>query len=440
MTSHPPSADQVIRAELLVSMRGEPIRDGALACRGETIVALGEAGEVVRQYPDAPLIDLGRSVLLPGLINAHTHLELSHHARGGRPGRFSDWIGEMARAARSAGAPEAWVPAAARTGALESLAAGVTCVGDITAYSEHSRAGIGSTGLRAVSFAELLGLGKAQNRFDAALARAAALADPPARIRPGLSPHAPYTVAENGYRQALVTADELKWPVATHLAESLEEAEFVAEAAGDFRTLWERLGQWSPGIVAGSGESPVAFAQRIGLLARPDVLLAHLNYADDGDLALLAGGRASVVYCPQTHAWFGHPPHRLVEMLGRGINVCIGTDSRASSATLNPLDDLTIIRRNHSREAISTRTLWSLVTTRAARPLGLAGRVGELAAGAYADLAAFPLLAVDPDESLEAIVAERVAPVAVLVGGERIQGNASSSPLPPGEVPSDARR
>lgn len=412
--------DRLFRAEQVVPMRGEPLREAAVACRGEVIAQIGPAARMAAIYPDAVVDDLGRSILLPGLINAHCHLELSHRTRGGQVGPFSDWIGEMADAARSAGPPAAWVEAAARAGAVESLRAGVTCIGDISTHPHHSRQGIAPTSLRAVSYAELLGLGKAQARLNAALAQAADLPEPPGRIQPGLSPHAPYTVDEQGYRAALATAQRQGWPIATHLAESPEEAVFVSDAVGPFRDLWERLGQWSPEVAVGTGESPVHLASRIGLLGRPEVLLAHVNYVGDTDLALLSEGKASVVYCPQTHAWFGHPPHRMAEMLDRGINVCLGTDSRASSATLNLLDDLAIVRKNHPRDVVSTRSLWSLVTVRAARPLGLAGLVGQLAPGAYADMAAFPLFDNDPDEALEAIVADRPAPTAVVVSGQRI--------------------
>src|SRR5205823_6508560 len=117
-------------------------------------------------------------------------------------------------------------------------------------------------------------------------------------------------------------------PLAIHLAEIPEEREFLRSHTGPLREMWQRLGHWEdfPGTFAGS---PVAFAKMLGLLDYP-TLLAHVNDCDDDDLALLARGKASVVYCPRTHRYFERPPHRWREMLAAGINVTIGTDSCAS--------------------------------------------------------------------------------------------------------------
>src|SRR5207253_5134070 len=139
----------------------------------------------------------------------------------------------------------------------------------------------------------------------------------------------------DGYRRCLAAAKYFGLTLATHLAETPHEEEFLASHAGPFRELWEFLGAWDEQVPTFAG-GPIRYAQSLGLLDYP-TLLAHVNYCDDAELALLARGRASVVYCPRTHAFFGHPPHRWREMLSRGINVAIGTDSCASSPDLNLL-------------------------------------------------------------------------------------------------------
>src|SRR5205823_6032319 len=125
---------------------------------------------------------------------------------------------------------------------------------------------------------------------------------------------------------------------------------------------------------------------RIGLIEYR-TLLAHVNYCDDDELEILSRGRASVIYCPRTHAYFGHPPHRWREMLDRGVNVAIGTDSCASSPDLNLLDDL---RLAHAvAPDFSVDRLFELITTRAARALGWEAELGSLAPGKFADFAVF---------------------------------------------------
>ena len=122
------------------------------------------------------------------------------------------------------------------------------------------------------------------------------------------------------------------FPIATHLAETADEAEFLANHSGPFRDLWAALGAWSDGVSRFAG-GPIRAMQLVGLLDLPGAVLAHVNYCDDAELDILARGRASVVYCPRTHAWFRHPPHRLREMLARGINVAVGTNSRPARRT-----------------------------------------------------------------------------------------------------------
>ncbi|MEM7806726.1 MAG: amidohydrolase family protein, partial [Planctomycetota bacterium] len=202
------------------------------------------------------------------------------------------------------------------------------------------------------------------------------------------SPHAPYSVEPQNYRRCLAAAEKRSVPLATHLAETREEADFLCDHAGPFRELWETIGGWDDDVPTFDG-SPVAFAKHLGLLdAAVPVVLAHGNYLEPGDIDLLAAGRASVAYCPRTHAYFGHDPHPLVELLARGVNVCLGTDSRASSPDLDLLAE---VRHVHDhRPDVDISTLWSMATWRGAEALGLTGVAGSVAPGCRADLLALP--------------------------------------------------
>jgi cytosine/adenosine deaminase-related metal-dependent hydrolase len=151
----------------------------------------------------------------------------------------------------------------------------------------------------------------------------------------------------------------------------------------------------------------------LGLLDYP-TLLAHVNYCDDDELAILAKGQASVVYCPRTHQFFGHPPHRWREMLECGINVALGTDSCASSPDLNLVDELRLLHRL-SPDTPPMR-IWELATTRAARAIGLGADAGAIRAGNFADLVAFP---VQSDDPLAEILDRPMLPSAVWCEGRK---------------------
>ena len=402
----------LLRAQVVAPIVAPAIRDGGVIVRGGRIVAVGPAAALARRADAGGHVDLGRTVLTPGLVNAHTHLELSRAAApAARPASFADWIHDVA-SRRSDVPPDDWVPAAVAAGVAESLRCGVTCVGDISKYAALSRPVLAASPIRAVSFGEALGMGGAAERFRQGLETAADTAHATGRLAIGVSPHAPYTVNAEGYRAALALADERRLPIATHLAESPEEAQFVRTAGGPFADVWRKLGGWRDGMSVPFDGSPVALAEHVGLLAVPAVL-AHVNHVDDADLARLTVGRASVVWCPRTHRLFGNPPHRWRDMLTRGVNVAVGTDSRATAPDLNLLAELRAV----GGEA-ETLTLWRMATTNAARALGHAD-LGGLAPGWHADLAAWPIDgAGDP---LRALIGEPRPAAALWVGGEFVQ-------------------
>src|SRR3954464_14890835 len=316
-----PSRDtRLLRAAFGAPMDGPIIRDGCVAIFNDVIEAVGTCAKLREWSGDAPVEDLGDVVLLPGLVNAHTHLELSSVTcdEGTCSGSFTDWILALRERARfDTENLEAIVSDAARAGVAQCLRFGVTCVGDISQHSQFTRAILRDAPLRAVSFGEVLGLAKLRWRFEQLMQLALRDEHTTDRLRIGLTPHAPYTVDLPGYRRSLELTRERQLPLATHLAETREERPFLESQSGPFRELWNTLGLWAERVETFRG-SPIEFAKSVGLLDEP-TLLAHVNYCDDAELATLSRGRASVVYCPRTHRYFGHPPHRWREMLAAGI-------------------------------------------------------------------------------------------------------------------------
>lgn len=398
------------RARWIIPVAGPPIENGRLEVVNGRIASVERAAG-----PGGDALDLGDVAVLPGFVNAHTHLQLTFcRSRAPYRGSFTQWIRDLASPARQdlAGPPETAIDA----GLWESLQAGVAAVADIG----HGREAVDCwrrAPLAVVGFHEVLGVGpRARQDHERSCETAARVAEAasPSRLpasggpdlRIGLSPHAPYSTDPAVYRRAIEFCRRTGRPICTHLAETREEWQFLADATGPFRELLEEWGLWD-GSFEPPGCSPVSYAHQLGLLAcRP--LLAHVNYASDEDLDLLAGSGASVAFCPRTHRFFEHQPHRYAEMLRWGINVCVGTDSLASNQTLSILDELRFLRREDRR--LSDRTLLAMGTLAGARALGLDDRIGDLAAGRRADFVYVPLEHSATRDPLEDVLAGTHAP------------------------------
>jgi cytosine/adenosine deaminase-related metal-dependent hydrolase len=258
--------------------------------------------------------------------------------------------------------------------------------------------------IRAISYGEVIGLGKRRSRFEELfpLAIDKTLERPGLNI--GISPHAPYTVEPDGIRRCLEVAREELSFLTIHLAETPYEEEFIRHHTGPLKEMWERLGAWEDFPERFDG-TPVAYAKALGLIDFPTVL-AHVNYCTDDDLAILAGGTATVAYCPRTHRYFGHPPHRWREMIGRGVNVVIGTDSCASSPDLNLVDELRLLHEIAPDWPVEK--LWEMVTVGAWH-------------GDYNTWADFTVFPVTTDDPLREILETDRLPSEVWIGGQRIQ-------------------
>jgi aminodeoxyfutalosine deaminase len=409
-----PIAKTLLTAAWVAPMDGPIIRDAGVVHWGGKIVAVGAAQKLKREHPDANMEELGDVVVLPGLVNAHTHLELSDCTAGTPPSAgLAGWLVAMLqRGAASMDQTKAKATRAVALGAAQCLRFGVTTVGEITRLPDVTRPLLNATPLRVVSYGEVTAMGGRRGLLEERIAKAIDERDAGERLQVGLTPHAPYSVEVPGYERCLRVARQRYLPLATHLAETRDERAFLTEHAGPLRALWDQL-PWDDAVPTFPG-GPIEFAAAIGLLEYP-TLLAHVNYCDDAELALLVKGEASVVYCPRTHRYFGHPPHRWREMIAAGINVAVGTDSCASTPNLNLIHDLRLL--HEIAPEVPVEALWSMATSRAAQALQMHEAVGTVTPGKQADFVAFEAKGDAPLRSILEVPSQ--IPIGVWIAGER---------------------
>ncbi|MFG0335264.1 MAG: amidohydrolase family protein [Maioricimonas sp. JB049] len=392
-----------LQARWLFPVAGMPIENGEIEIAEGRIEYVGP----IRQ--GSPL-DLGNCAILPGLLNAHTHLEFSTIAAPLQPPRpFASWIGSVVQWRRERKQPAA---EAIRIGLEESARSGVTTLAEIaTTGWEDVRLSEGDPAV--VRFQELLGLtdqARAAQIETAESIAAAAKHDPHARF--GLSPHTPFTVHPELYRRVLDIARDARLPVAIHLAETTEELQLLAEGTGPLVDMLRNFGVWQEGLFP-PGSRPLDWLKPLADV--PRALVVHGNYLKSDAIDWLAGHpHVAVVYCPRTHAFFGHAAHPWREMLARGVNVTLGTDSRASNPDLNLWNELRFLADAHPD--VPAETLLRLVTCNAARALGVDADRGTLAAGKAADLAIVKLDGVG-DDPWETLLAPGGRPVAAMRHG-----------------------
>ena len=375
----------IIRARCLLPMTDAPIENGALQIEGGRIKWIGrwrecpvDAGERV--------VDLGEVVLMPGLINAHCHLDYTNMAgQIPPPKHFPDWVKTIlsfkAHWSFSEYA-ESWL-----RGTRMLLESGTTTIADIEAVPELPAQTWSSTPLRLVSYYELTGV-KSQRAPDELLNEASEwmeqLPNDP-RKQAGLSPHALYSTTPELMRKAALHATEKNLQVTSHLAESEAEFQMFMDAKGPFYD-WLR-GQRN---MADCGKgSPIQLAKEYGLL-RTNLLAVHVNYLAPGDADLLGMAQASVVHCPRSHDYFQHAPFPFVQLSKARVNICLGTDSLASSrkdAGTNPELNMWNEMRHFAGKhpSVPPKEIFKMSTVNGAQALGKNGEIGALEAGSFAD-------------------------------------------------------
>ena len=414
----------VLRARWVFPVSAPPLEGGCVE-----IEPAGRVAAVGLRLGGSRMVDLGDVALLPGLVNAHTHLELSTFERPlGSPGEpLPAWLRRIVAHGRAA--DEAEFCAAVERGWQQSADAGTVALGDIGRTSAPARAAPSENAAPAgtndlvsavdrteaaprgaerppggVAFLELIAptperAAEVSRLADRYLTEAFALDRPGGPWRKGLSPHAPYSARFELIEEAVRLSAAYRVPMALHLAESLEEIALLHRGSGPMAEFLLGVGA---GNIIGSlvGRRPIDYL--VAMQTAHRALVIHGNYLDADEIELLARHRAamSIVYCPRSHAWFGHRPYPLDELLRRGVRVALGTDSRASSPDLDLWAEA---RRVLSAHGVGPGDVLRMATLWGAEALGVDDLWGSIAAGKRADLVSVALptaRAADPNELL----------------------------------------
>ncbi len=401
-----------LRARYVFPVESPPIADACVTIQEGRIASVGPASE--RSWD----IDLGNVAIVPGFVNAHTHLELDPFENECTdPGLgLVDWLKQVTMQRRST--PESALQDAAKRHVRLAVEAGTTLLADVTTAGS-SWSAVASAPLRGVVFAEMLGLKRDRGlqtshsawQWIGSVPREAQVAG---CARPGLSPHAPYSTAGWLYHKAASS----RLPLTTHLAESPEELRLLESHDGPMRDFLESIGAWDEDWEP-IGPRPSDYIRK-GELRNADWLVAHGTYLDPEDFwqfrpeAAPDGQRVAVAYCPRTHARFGHAPHPYRTLLERGAIVCVGTDSLASTPSLSVLEE---IRFLHARDqSVPGALLLAMGTLFGAWALRADTTTGSLKPGKSADLAVVDLpdrdeadpfsLLLDSDQSVSSTMFE----------------------------------
>jgi cytosine/adenosine deaminase-related metal-dependent hydrolase len=426
---------------------------GAVAMAGGVVLAAGEPDQVRRQIGACRTVDRPDRLLLPGLVNAHTHLQMTTIGPRAYAGTFESWVVD---------AVERWRAIVARQGedcaVADSMAAGrracetagVGRIGDVISWNESAFDRLRANGPAGVGFIELVGIGG--EKLERAIDRLDRLRTIPVEahgVTLGMEPHAPYSTGPRLYALAAEAAATRGVRLTTHLAEMTQELEFVANASGPFRQMIDRMGRWDDSFAAhyGDGLTPVQWLAdrasgpcpsgggRVGgdtVAARSQSasdaprskapspqpcpqgrggqtpwLCAHCNYVSDDDITLIAERGWSVAYCPRASEYFQHTGHRYRDMLEAGVNVCLGTDSIICTGDLSILQEM---RRLYQRDGADPATLLAMATISGMQALQYRANAATFTPGEQPGLIAVGYDPADPADALTQALVSRHEP------------------------------
>ena len=387
------------------------IDNGAVAFSHGSILNVGRVDKIIKKYPGHKIARLKNAVLMPGLVNLHTHLELPPLLDTIRAETFPEWVLNLIRAKSSLKNKHY------KTAVQENIAAlihsGTTTVGEICTHG-ISPALLKMSGLRSVIYHELISMnpsnvGKSPLRPPLPKGGWGGL------IQFGLSPHAPHTVSESALLQLKEIARQNKLRLSMHVAESKDEIRLLQGKRSGFEKLYQMAGwdvSWAP-----SAYSSIEYLKRLGLL-NPGFLAVHTVQVTNDDINIIKKTRAPVAHCSRSNKETNVGRMPLKKFLDAGITVGLGTDSLASSPSLNMWDEMRYAYQIHRRSGISAEDIFRIATIGGAKALGLEKKLGTLEAGKKADIIAVPMPSKNTGDIYSDLLRETKTCIMTMVDGK----------------------
>ena len=409
----------IVRGRWLLRPERPPIENAAVVIDNGRVVEVGPWLQISPHVADRRVIDPGDAILIPGLVNAHTHLGLSDlKGKLPPPERFTDWLKALVKHVRGRDPPA--VASAVRSGLAESATSGVTTLAEV-GFESAAAGPLAGSPVWVTLFAEIIGHGRPTGKRFVDVIRRGEFLAARGRVRVGLSPHAPYSTGLRTYVAAAEEAGRRNWPLTTHLHETPDEIELYLTGKGEFSRWLLLRAMLLAARFKPPGKRPIQALDEAGFFSRP-ILVAHGNYLDEADIDVLRRSGSTVVYCPRSHDYFGHTDHPYRRLMVAGVPVALGTDSLASSPSLSILDEMRFVHRR-DRETPPEKLL-EMATSSGADALGRKGRAGQLAEGEDADLAAVRPAGRPGTDPYESLLATESRVIGAWVCGRQVAGEA----------------
>ncbi len=405
----------IITCSKLISFKSDkvPINNGAIVINRGMIEAVGTFNRITQRYPHHSVVNLQRTVLMPGLINTHTHIELPDVLNKIRTSMFTDWILNLIRLKKRLTKID--YATAAKENIRTLIRTGTTTVGEICTHGVSPEI-LKKSEIRSVIFHEIINMTpmmreniSSKLKIQCSMPRLSAL------MRTGISPHALYTVSKPILLQVKNIAEQRNLKISMHIAESADELRLLHGEKSGLDKLYHFIGwdlDWAP-----KGSSSFAYLDNAGLLS-PLLLAVHAVHVTDKDITLIKKSNVSIAHCPRSNKELGVGIMPLKKFLDTGITVGLGTDSLASSPNLSMWDEMRYAHRTHRRKGITPHDIFRLATISGAKALGLAEEIGTIEPGKKADIIAIPLPSKNTGDLYSDLLRETKSCIMTMVNGK----------------------
>jgi 5-methylthioadenosine/S-adenosylhomocysteine deaminase len=404
----------LLSSKILPMARKSAVSNEAIVIWGGIIQAIGNADAIIKQFPGHRVYRLKNAVLMPGLVNTHAHLELPPLLENISASNYIGWVLNLLKAKKALTDND--YRSATRRNIQELITTGTTTVAEICTHNV-SPSPLKQSGLRGIIFQEIIAMSQSsldQHRLkslDPLRATSAATS----LLRLGLSPHAPHTVSEAVLLQIKKIAKQEKLPLSMHVAESRDETRLLQGKGNRIEKIYQAAGwdtRWAP-----SANSSFEYLSRLGLLG-PRFLAIHAVQVTDKDISLIRKTRTPVAHCPRSNSALHVGTMPLKKFLDAGVTVGLGTDSLASSLSLNMWDEMRYACRIHKKDGVTVRDIFRLATIGGAKALGLDKEIGTLAPGKKADIIALPLPRKNTGDLYSDLLRETESSIMTMVNGK----------------------